>query len=103
MRENVINWNEVAETVEADGVRRRRLERPGMSAVQIHVPQGVKGVKHSHPHDQLVQVISGSGSLTTEDGRVGFSAGSIFVLPKDTWHIADFESDTVLLETNFIR
>jgi len=29
-----------------------------------------------------------------------FSAGTVFVFPAGTWHLATFDSDTVLVETN---
>ena len=100
MSQHVISWEDVPEEVDACGIGRRRLERPGMSLVRVRVPQGIKGTKHSHPHEQVVHVLSGSGQLTTEAGKVAFCGGSIFVFPRDTWHIADFDADSVLVESN---
>ena len=45
-------------------------------------------------------MISGHGTLETEEGRHPFSAGSLFHFPSGAWHAADFDKDTVLVETN---
>ena len=71
-----------------------------MSLVTVTVPGGTRGARHSHDHEQFVQVLSGSGTLETEQGERPFSAGTVFAFPAGTWHLATFATDTVLVETN---
>ena len=70
----------------------------------VAAPGGTRGTRHSHDHDheQVVQVVSGSGTLATEQGEHPFGAGTVFALPAGTWHLANFDSDTVLAETNLV-
>jgi quercetin dioxygenase-like cupin family protein len=66
----------------------------------VRVPAGTKAPRHSHGHEQFVQVISGSGTLETEQGSQPFGPGNVFHFPTDTWHAAEFDSGTLLVETN---
>ena len=100
MDEHVIAWADLPETAAPNGVTKRRIDLPGASLVTVTVPAGTEAARHSHDHDQFVQVASGSGVLTTEQGARPFAAGSVFVFPAGTWHSARFETDTVLVETN---
>ena len=93
----------MAETVTPAGARRRAIEGAGAGLVRIVVPAGAKAPRHSHDHEQFVQVIAGSGTLETEQGRVAFGAGSVVHFPPEAWHAAEFETETVLVETNCSR
>ena len=95
-----ISWSELPETVSGAGFGKRTIEGKAASMVMIRVPAGFAGERHSHPHEQFVQVVSGSGRLETEQGERAFSAGSVFHFPPNAWHKASFDSETVLIETN---
>ena len=95
-----VNWSELPEAVAPSGVSKRVLQGSGVSLVMVRVPAGTTAPKHSHPHKQFVQVLSGSGVLQTEQGSHPFGPGSVFHFPPETWHAAEFESETVLIETN---
>ena len=100
MTRHLLTWGDVPAKPADGGLTKRRIDLPGASLVTVTVPAGTRGERHSHPHQQFVQVISGSGTLTTEQGEEPFSAGSVFVFPAGTWHAASFDADTVLVETN---
>lgn len=93
-------WIDLPEDVAANGVAKRRLQGAGAEWVRITVPAGIRAARHSHAHEQLVQVISGGGTLTTEQGRTVFGPGSLFHFPPQVWHEAEFATETVLVETN---
>lgn len=101
MADHVTNWDAHAESVGANAVAKRTIPGAGANLVRVVVPAGTPPSRHSHPHEQFVQVISGSGVIETEQGRNAFSAGSVFHFPPDAWHAASFETETVLIETNF--
>lgn len=94
------SWSDRPEDVAPSGVRRQSIDGEAARLVRIVVPAGTKAPRHSHSHEQFVQVISGSGTLETEQGRVGFEAGSVFHFPPGVEHAAEFETETVPVETN---
>jgi quercetin dioxygenase-like cupin family protein len=100
MTEHLTAWDDRAETVAGNGVAKREIPGSGASLVRVVVPAGVSAPRHSHDHEQFVQVVAGSGVLETEQGRKPFSAGSVFHFPAGAWHAAAFETETVLIETN---
>ena len=101
MTPHCLAWDDLPETRAPNGVAKRVLEGPGATLVRVVVPAGVAATRHSHPHEQFVQVISGSGTLETAQGRRAFGPGSLFHFPPETWHAAEFDAETVLVETNF--
>lgn len=96
-----VNWSELPEAGTPSGGGKRILQGIGGSLVMVRVPAGRTAPRHSHPHEQFVQVVSGSGVLETEEGRRPFGPGSVFHFPANTSHAAEFATDTVLIETNF--
>lgn len=100
MTDHLTTWDARAESVGAGHVAKRTIPGAGASLVRVVVPAGISAPRHSHVHEQFVQVISGSGTLETEQGRKPFSAGSVFHFPPEAWHAATFETETVLIETN---
>jgi quercetin dioxygenase-like cupin family protein len=100
MNAHLIDWAAIPSVGEPDGVRRRRLAGVGAELVLVEVPAGTTADRHSHAHEQFVQVISGSGALETAAGRGAFKEGSVFHFPPGAWHAAEFLTDTVLVETN---
>ena len=100
MHRHCLAWNDRPEDIGANGITKREIPGAGASLVTVRVPAGFRGEKHSHPHEQFVQVISGSGTIETEDGAARFGGGSVFHFPKDAWHRAEFDTETVLVETN---
>ena len=100
MTEHLIAWDSVPASPAPGGVTKRRVDLRGVSLVTVTVPAGTEAPRHSHAHEQFVQVLAGTGTLTTEQGARPFAAGSVFVFPAETWHSARFDTDTVLVETN---
>jgi quercetin dioxygenase-like cupin family protein len=100
MRRHCIDWDDVPEEVAASGVSKRHVDGESASLVMVRVPAGTRADRHSHSHEQFVQVISGTGMLETEQGARDFRSGSLFHFPAGAWHAARFDSDTVLIEAN---
>ena len=100
MKQHCIAWNEVPEEVSQSGVGTRALPGEKVSLVMVRVPAGASAERHSHPHEQFVQVLEGTGVLETAQGLRSFGPGSVFHFPPGAWHAARFESRTILIETN---
>ncbi|WP_207417603.1 cupin domain-containing protein [Roseomonas haemaphysalidis] len=89
------HWDEVPEA----GAK-RLLAGASADLVMVRIPAGTQGQRHSHPHEQFVQVISGAGTLWTDQGEQSFGPGSVFHFPAGVEHRAEFSAETVLVETN---
>ena len=100
MTEHLVNWDGLPIVDAPGGVAKRRIAIGGSTLVSVSVPAGTVAARHAHPHGQFVQVVSGTGTLTTEQGEAPFGPGSVFVFPAETWHAARFDTDTVLIESN---
>ena len=66
-------------------------DEPGLYAIRVKVPGGVKLMPHRHPEDRIYTVMSGVfyigvGDRFDSDGVKAFPPGSVIVLPGDTWH-----------------
>ena len=97
---HVLNWQDLTPQ-DTKGIEKRCLAGANGTLVQVDIPAGTQAPRHSHPHEQIVHVVSGTGTLETSEGTKRFQAGSLFHFPADTWHSAVFETPTVLVETNF--
>lgn len=100
MDEHVVRWSELAAEPGTNGVVRRRLAGAGVGLVRVEIPAGTRAAAHEHPHEQLVEVLSGAGTLSTDAGERAFGPGAVFRFPPGTVHAAVFDEDTVLLEIN---
>ena len=77
-------------------------ELPGTGATlrQVRAPSGNVAPRHSHPYEQFLYVVAGSGKLERETGPVTLAPGVVIHFAPDDWHSAVFASDTFLLEVN---
>ncbi len=94
------HWDEMAVEPRGPTVTKRHVDGLGAGLVRLDIKAGTVAARHSHAFEQFVQVINGRGTLETEDGRHPFSAGSLFHFAAGAWHAAEFDEDTVLVETN---
>ncbi|WP_437580849.1 cupin domain-containing protein [Sorangium sp. So ce887] len=80
------------------GLKRRILaQNPNMMLVEHHMELGWAGARHSHPHDQLVYVISGRLKFSCGDEEFEARAGDSFVVRGGVEHQAwAFEPSVVL-------
>jgi quercetin dioxygenase-like cupin family protein len=94
-----LDWNDIP----ADGderVQRRLIPGDGASLKQVIIAPGTIAEQHSHPHEQFVLVVEGTGSLTTPDGTCTLRPGTVIHFAPDVAHSAVFETRTVLIEVN---
>jgi quercetin dioxygenase-like cupin family protein len=73
------------------GVVAGQPSEPGLYAIRVKVPAGVKLMPHRHPEDRIYTVMSGVfyiGLGERFDGAKleAYPPGSVIVLPGDTWH-----------------
>ena len=100
MAATVVSWDEIPPESSGESVRKRRVTGAAAELVLVEVKAGTRAGRHSHAHEQFVQVITGNGVLETEAGTREFGPGSVFHFLPHAWHAAEFRTDTVLVESN---
>ena len=100
MSDLVVDWESLPIEEGPGGVRRRRHCGERAELVMVEAPAGGAAPRHNHEFEQFVQVLAGEGELECDAGARPFKPGTLFHLPRGTWHAATFKADTVLLETN---
>jgi quercetin dioxygenase-like cupin family protein len=95
----VYTWDDV-QPEKGEGVSRRLIPGDGASLKMVSIKAGTVAGRHSHPYEQFVHVIEGSGQLECETGTIPLKQGTVIHFAPDAWHSAVFEIDTVLVEVN---
>ncbi len=95
----VENKNIVPETVGEGTVRRILAYSPKLMAVELTLDKGAVGAKHSHPHEQIGYVISGSVTYQEEgqEDKV-LTAGDAYYVAPNVVHGAIALEETKLLD-----
>jgi quercetin dioxygenase-like cupin family protein len=71
---------------------------PELMLVRHHFTRGWVGAAHSHPHHQLVYVVSGSIAITVEGETQTANAGDSFVVDGGLTHQAIALEDSEVLD-----
>jgi quercetin dioxygenase-like cupin family protein len=81
------------------GLRRQVMSySPAMMLVRHRMSKGWVGARHSHPHEQLVYVVSGHLRFEHPDGVFEAKAGDSFLVPGNAEHQASALEDSEILD-----
>lgn len=81
------------------GLRRQVMSySPSMMLVRHTMEEGWIGAKHSHPHEQLVYVVSGHLVFTHPGGDFEARTGESFLVPGGVEHQARALADSEVLD-----
>ena len=81
------------------GLRRQVMSwSPGMMLVRHRMKKGWVGARHSHPHEQMVYIISGHLTFEYPGGIFEAKAGDSFLVPGDVMHQASAQQDSEVLD-----
>jgi len=81
------------------GLRRQVMSwSPGMMLVRHRMKKGWVGARHSHPHEQMVYIISGHLTFEYPGGIFEAKAGDSFLVPGDVVHQASAQEDSEVLD-----
>jgi quercetin dioxygenase-like cupin family protein len=82
-----------------DGLRRQVMSyTPNMMLVRHRMRKGWVGARHSHPHEQLVYIVSGHLIFEHPAGRFEAKTGDSFLVPGDIEHQASALEDSEVLD-----
>jgi len=94
-----VQGDQVNQVEMAPGVRRRTLAHgSNMLLAEFTLAQGSGVVTHTHPHDQVGYVVSGSMQLTVGDDARTYRAGDSYYIPGDVPHGAAIPEDAVVVD-----
>ena len=81
------------------GLRRQVMSySPSMMLVRHRMKKGWVGARHSHPHEQMVYIVSGHLTFEHPDGVFDAKAGDSFLVPGNVVHQASAQEDSEVLD-----
>ena len=81
------------------GLRRQVLAHtPAMMLVRHTMTKGWRGAAHTHPHEQLVYVVSGRIGVRVKGTAFEASTGHSFIVSSNVEHMANALEDSVVLD-----
>jgi quercetin dioxygenase-like cupin family protein len=78
--------NDVEERALIPGTRVRFVHSERMTVAHWHFDPGIDLPEHSHPHDQITNILEGEFELTVDGVPEILSAGHYRVIPPDAVH-----------------
>jgi quercetin dioxygenase-like cupin family protein len=96
---NISKSNDTVMTVPEPGLRRQVMSwSEEMMLVRHKMQKGWVGTRHSHPHEQMVYVVSGHLAFEHPDGTFEFRTGESFIVPGNVEHQASALEDSEVLD-----
>ncbi len=80
------------------GYSARFVHTEGMTFSFLDVKAGAALPEHSHPHEQVAQVIEGEFELTVAGEPIRFGPGTVIVIPSNVRHSGLAITDCKLLD-----
>jgi quercetin dioxygenase-like cupin family protein len=95
----VCHPNNEGMTTPEPGLRRQVMSfTPAMMLVRHTMTQGWVGAKHSHPHEQMVYIVSGHIRFEHPGGSIDALPGDSFIVPGGVEHQASALEDSEVLD-----
>lgn len=95
----VIAANDEEMSTPEPGLRRQVMSySPAMMLVRHTMKKGWVGTRHSHPHEQMVYIVSGGIRFEHPGGVFEAGAGDCFLVPGGVEHQASALADSEVLD-----
>lgn len=82
------NLDELKEAVARPGVTRKSFSGAGATLAFGTLQPGHEPRPHSHPHEQIVYIVSGHGTFTVGEETAEVKQGDLLVVPSGVEHYA---------------
>ena len=92
------NLNDIDVREMAPGAKARFVHSEKMTLAYWNIAPGAGVPEHSHPHEQIVNVMEGELNLTVDGETQKLGPGSVVVLPPDTVHSGEAVTDCHVLD-----
>ena len=91
------NWDSLQRVVVRQGVSRKVFSGKNSTMVLNEIEPGTIPRLHSHPHEQLLYIMSGTAEIVLGDEVLNLKAGDILLVPPDITHsLKALGNETVL-------
>ena len=80
------------------GVTRRSFSGAGATLAWGTLSPGHEPRPHTHPHEQIVYIVSGHGTFTVGDETVDVARGDMLVVPSGVLHYAVAAGDEPMVD-----
>lgn len=95
----VMHTEDLSMSTPEPGLRRQVMSySPGMMLVRHRMKKGWVGARHSHPHEQLVYIVSGHLTFQHPGGVLEATTGDSFLVPGKVEHQAFAKEDSEVLD-----
>ena len=95
----VMHTEDLSMSTPEPGLRRQVMSySPGMMLVRHRMKKGWVGARHSHPHEQLVYIVSGHLTFQHPGGVFEANTGDSFLVPGNVEHQASAQEDSEVLD-----
>lgn len=95
----VFSANDETMTTPEPGLKRQVMSySPSMMLVRHTMTKGWVGTRHSHPHEQMVYIISGHIRFEYPGGKIEVKGGDCFLVPGGVEHQASALADCEVLD-----
>ena len=91
-------WETIARERLDDHVARRMIVGEKEMLVRWEFTKGALAARHSHPHEQVVMMVSGKLRLAVGDQEMVMGPLDIVVIPPQVPHEAEALEDTVVID-----
>ena len=92
------NLDDLKETDVRPGVTRRSFSGAGATLSGGTLSPGHEPRPHTHPHEQIVYIVSGHGTFTVGDETVDVTRGDMLVVPSGVLHYAVAGGDEPMID-----
>ena len=95
-----IDWDEQEFTEVRPGIFGSTIHTPQLTATLYRYGAGTSWEEHSHPQDQITQVLEGTIDFVVDGRPVRLTAGELAALPGGTPHSASVPGDAPAVSLN---
>lgn len=85
---HAVNWNEIEWTPVRHGVERKAFSGQGATIAMHRLAPGHEPKPHSHVHEQIAYIVSGTADFHVGDKVVRLGPGGLVVIPSNVEHYA---------------
>ena len=94
----LVDLSNVKELELAPGIRARVVNTDKVSVAHVQLDEGAILAEHSHPHEQIVNVVEGELELTVEGKPILLTRGKAMVLPPNVPHSGRAKTEVFVVD-----
>ncbi len=98
MKQRFLNVDDIPEVELFPGFHARMIHSETMSVIRFRIEEGRQLQEHSHPHEQITNVLSGKLEMTVGGETHMLGPGNAVVIPSNTLHSGFAHTECIVLD-----